>query len=683
MKKIFFYIMTASFLSFYTISCDDFLERPPVSDVTLDEIFGSYELATRAMVKCYENLPFLLPSNAGLNPANRPNTGVGRVTLDNLTDLVTARFAQQNGANGYYYSGSYSSTIEMDAAHFVKYSYTHEKQWLAIRRCWTIIEQIDKVPDMENAEKEQYKAEARVIIAIHYLEMLRHLGGVPKVTATYTANDDFNTERMTIREMIDWISELIDDAYEKLPYKYANSNMYGRITRVGALAVKARMLHFVASPLFNDVQPYMPGEASDKLYTWLGSKDNSLWKSAVDACEQVITEALSNGYGLVQPVTQDLTGYRAAYQRAYHAPDNGEQLIITRLPGNPLYPQGQHGGPSFLSHFNNGAFIATQNWAFMFPMANGYDIDPSQPNYNAANGFDDQYPNRNRDPRFYESFTTNLGRWGTGSPGIARMWHGGADRHPQGNIYGAIAQKFIIGGRGQNTEAALKPLIFPYIRLAEIYLNYAEAVNQYEGSTPAQRNLALQRVNEVRGRVGLPGLPAGMDKEKFHDAIMKERCCEFGFEGVRWFDIIRWKMEDVFKVQLRGMNSWLWLDIAEIPGFSEAGIPTGNRSNSYGATLPGVANNDNAPVLLRGDGIVGTSGKTYVRLPATLVANDPRPTANTMFDPNKHVITYYYYDLPEVDTRAWKTNFSPKWYLSAFPLDEVNKDYGLVQNPGW
>jgi len=682
MKKIFFHIMTVSFLSFYTISCNDFLERPPVGDVTIDEIFASRELATRAMVMCYVNLPFGLPSNGGLSPNNRPTTGVGRCVLDCLTDIVTSRFAQQNGPNGYYYSGNYSSTIEMDAAHFVKYSYTHEKQWLAIRRCWTIIEQIDKVPDMPLPEKEQFKAEARVIIAIHYLEMLRHLGGVPKVTNTYTANDDFNTERMTIRQMIVWISELIDDAYDKLPYNYPDPNMYGRITRVCALAVKARMFHFAASPLFNDTQPYMEGAASDAHYTWLGEKDNNLWKDAMDACDQVITEALANGYGLVQPKTNDLDGYRTAYQTAYHAPDNGEQLLVTRIASDPLYPQGQHGGPAFLSYYNNGAFIATQNWTFMFPMSNGYDIDPSQPNYNAANGFDDQHPNRDRDPRYYESFTNNLFKWGTGSPGIARMWHGGPDRDPQANVYGAVAQKFIIGGRGQNTECALRPLVWPYIRLAEIYLNYAEAVNQYDGSTGAQRDLALQRVNDVRARVGLPGLPAGMTKEKFHAAIMKERCCEFGFESVRWFDMIRWKMEDVFKVQLRGMNSWLWLDVAEIPGFNTSGIATGTRANSYGATLPGVADNDNMAVLLNGDGIVGAVGKTYVRLPA-VITGDNRPASNTDFDPSKHLITYYYYDLPEVDTRAWATNFSPKWYLSAFPLDEVNKDYGLIQNPGW
>ena len=668
-------ILSVSFLVFCMTSCNNFLEKPPTSDITIDDVFNSRDMATNAMYMCYINLPFGLPASGNVTSVDnngKPYTAVGKGVLDDLTDLCVDAQPQTNGPKDYYYPGNYNSTVEQNSPQYVKYSYTAEGQWDAIRRCWTIIENIDKVPDMTDSEKTQYKAEARVIIALHYTEMLRHLGGVPKVDHAYTADEDLNTARMTISEMIDWIESLINDAYQDLPYNYSEANMYGRMTRIGALAIKARMLLFVASPLFNDTQPYLAGDAADKGYTWLGGKDNNLWKRAMDACDEVITEALANGYGLVQPATQDSAGYRAAYRAAYHNPNNGEQLIISRAPNAPKYVASFADATNqfFQQCYNQGAWSPTQNWADMFPMTNGYDIDPSMPNYNPANGYDNQFPNNKRDPRYYESITTNNDAWGTGNPGTARCWIGNPDDTNQFFYLGNQARKFHLGGNQQAVTSIGMPLIWPYIRLAEIYLSYAEAQNQYDGSPSA---LSLQRVNEVRGRVGLPGLPAGMSKDDFHNAVMKERCCELGNENARWFDIVRWKKADCFTVTLRGVKSWIW---AKNPALDITGMQQGTRANSYGADIPGFT--DDSPVYLIGDGIMGDNGVIYQRLSGGAAA--------IVFNPQNNILTYKYYNVSDKNAalnRAWATNFSPKWYLSAFPVGEVNKGYGLVQNPGW
>ena len=168
----------------------------------------------------------------------------------------------------------------------------------------------------------------------------------------------------------------------------------------------------------------------------------------------------------------------------------------------------------------------------------------------------------------------------------------------------------------------------------------------------------------------LPGLPSGMTSNDFHAAVMKERSCELGFESVRWFDMIRWKMEDRFKVPLRGVKSWIWL---RNPTFNITGVQQGTRENSFGADIAGL--NDDSPVYLIGDGTIGENGVIYERLPAA--------RANINFDAAQHVITYQYYEFSGIEIRAWATDFSPKWYLSAFPLGEINKKYGLIQNPGW
>jgi len=692
MKKI-VCIMLVFLPVLYTMSCKDFLEKPVTDEVVLDEIFASKELASKVMVMCYINLPFPLPvkniANVGVNA--RPYAGVGKATLDCLTDLMQDHIGQVSGPISYYYTGLYNSSMESSNPAYVKYSFTADLQWESIRRCWTVIENIDKVPEseMSQKEKDEFKAQARVIIAIHYLEMFRHLGGVPKVTRTFLTSDGFETERMTIRQMMDWIAELIDAAADDLPDNYDNRE-YGRITRIGALAVKARMLHFAASPLYNDDVPYLNDdvyEANTKFYTWLGEKDNNMWKDALEAADYVITEALAHGYALVKDVpgtTATLNNpYRAAFRKAYFEPNNGEHLLTTRAAGYPqYYALFNNNGLMFSDYHNYGSFNPMQNWADMFPMNNGFDIDPSMPNYDEKNGYNDQLPNKDRDPRYYESIITNNDIFGTASPQRARMWIGGNEFNVNRLCtFGTGSRKFHLGGVGGNVANIGMPAVFPYIRLAEVYLNYAEAVNQWEGSSAAQKELALERVNAIRERVGLPGLPATIlaDRNKFHAAIMKERCCEFGQEYVRWFDMIRWKMEDDFKKPLRGVRSWLWDN--NQPDF-KGDPPIGTRENCYGADIPGLTVDD--AVVFIGDGTIGTNGVKYVRLPNG-AKGDGRTTANisTGLVEGRHFVTYQYYDLPAVNGRYWQRNFSAKYYLSAFPINEINKDYGLVQNPGW
>ena len=647
--------LVAALVTCVSCSLKDFLEKPVSSDVTIDDIFNSRDLANKAMVACYEYLPLGLPVKAGTdNGGNRPYSCVGQGVLDNLTDISTNVHGTKNGPKFFYYIGNYNSSIEQNTPGYVKYSYTDEKQWVAIRRCWTVIENIDKVPDMTQEEKDQFKAEARVIIAIHYTEMLRHFGGVPKVDHAYLPSEDMANSRMTVAEMVEWIDSLIEQAYTHLPYEYSDPNMYGHMTRLGALAVRVRALHFAASPLFNDEQPYLDGEASQKGYTWLGGKDMNYWKRTMDAADALIKEAADHGYGLVQPVTRDFAGYKAAFRKAYFEPNNGETLVITRNPNNANYIE----SIQYLNTLKHGAFQVTQNWADMFPTADGYDIKPGMPNYSPDCGWDEQRPHENRDPRYSETVAYNNDDWGTDNQKV-RAWVGGNDHKSEEDhlfYHGATTRKFSLGGNDNKHVAAGKPLVWPWIRMAEIYLIYAEAANQYERGPSA---LAYERVNAVRDRVGLSPL-AGMDQQTFHDAVMKERACELGLENCRWFDIVRWKMEDAFKVTLRGMKSWLWV---KNPNYDRVGKKEGTRANSYTGDY------------FIGDGVIGENGVIYEKLSGT--------AANVNFDSSRHVITYEYYDFPEIEVRDWARNFSPKWYLSAFPMGEVNKDYGLVQNPGW
>ena len=89
---------------------------------------------------------------------------------------------------------------------------------VGIRRAWLFIENVDRVPDMKEAEKQRLKAEAKVIIAMHYCDLFRHYGGVPIVDHAYTANEDMQKERGTVQETLDFIVNLLDEAADVLPW---------------------------------------------------------------------------------------------------------------------------------------------------------------------------------------------------------------------------------------------------------------------------------------------------------------------------------------------------------------------------------------------------------------------------------------------------------------------------------
>ncbi len=167
---------------------------------------------------------------------------------------------------------------------------------------------------------------------------------------------------------------------------------------------------------------------------------------------------------------------------------------------------------------------------------------------------------------------------------------------------------------------------WPYLRMSEMYLIYAEALLKNN-----QPKLAIEMVDKVRARVGLKGLiESNQDKNLLSDSnalmeeILRERACELGLEDVRFFDMIRNKRADLFERPLHGL------------------------------------------LIERADGGSGSwSDKP----------EDKRGPFPTKFKYTQFKISN--------SARAWWTNFNSKWYLSAFPVNEVNKGYGLTQNPGW
>lgn len=635
---------------FAASSCSDlkfgnaFLEKAPGADMTLEQIFSSKLFAERELVGAYASLRTCLTvhSNNGRYEFQNGGNKIGWDNLDTMTDLMQSH-CTWGGVIKTYYAGTYNA--EAENAGYGKFGFFPDQEgaWTGIRRAWIFINNVDRVPDMTDEEKKVRKGEARMIIALQMHEMLRHFGGVPILDDYATPENEMTADysRRTVRQCVDFIVNMCEQAAKELPWTVADADN-GRMTAAGALALKARVLQLAARPLFNASTPYLQAQeptAANKasvkedpgLMTWLGSYTQENWQAVADACEDFFKKNTENGdaYRLVMPQTNDAEGYRQAFSTCY-ADRESPEIIIHTGRAIPTYYNTYHRMYFGLTDQGQagrgyGGGCVTLNFVDMFTAADGTPSDYRK--WLADHGHEGTLadnPFTGKDPRLYETVLIAGDRYRTR---CAETWVDGLEHGSSANpkcATGFIIRKFLWD---YNDEFLNKATNSAYIRLPELYLMYAEALNELGRSQEA-----LSWLNKTRTRVGLPEMTlpnaarlhsgqtlpdypeCSLQGDKYlREEILDERAREFCFEEVRWFDIAFWKREDLMRKILYGIQ------------------------------------------------ITRKSGS---------------------FEEGNLVLTYS--DPSKMDQgRIWQDKFSPKWFLSAFPSDEINKGYGLVQNPGW
>ena len=612
---------------------DSFLEKAPGVAVTQDTIFGKATYARAFLWNTYSKLYYALPVYWN-TVEGKMNTGI----FEMMSDCWHSH-TDWNGINRKYYSGSYKAGDE-DSSDDTRFGYTKENCWEAIRAALLFVENVGRVPDMEDAEKKRLAAEAKVIVASRYFDLFRHFGGLPLIKETYDVQPSYELPRATVEETVKYMVDLLDEAAAtpELPWDLGtdDTNWQGRFTKAAAMGLKCKILLFAASPLFNDDEPYCtepPQDAVTNHQVWYGAYKPELWEQCWQACDDFFKELQAKGYyELTQATEATAKGYRDAYNKAYFTRENNKELLIsTHISRFSKFNSWDEWQYIFVNSGNGtvitGGLTPTLEFMEMFPMSKG---EPFQLN-STTNPFytDNDYNKPTRDPRLYETMLVNGTQFGDHA---AELWIGGRDNindtEKETGKYatGFGCYKFYKEGVNSLKE---KYLQWPYLRLAEMYLIYAEALLKSKNDLTG----AIEQVNKVRARVGLGDLAAcNPDKNLTNDAnalleeILRERACELGLEDVRLFDMTRYKRDDLFRKQLHGLKIY---------------------RNDGGGNTPWSGSTGNS--------------STY-----------PKPTQFT------------YEAFPLVNpSRAWWSNFSPKWYLSAFPPSEVNKKYGLTQNPGW
>ncbi len=393
-----------------------------------------------------------------------------------------------------------------------------------IRSASYFIERVDECPEIQDDLKAQYKAEAKVLRAYFYSMIMRQYGPViillNETIAPDATIDQFSFPRNSYDECVDYVVNEIDAALPNLPVTQGNTQEYARVKKGMALAIKARTLLYAASPLFNGNTEYASFKNFDGTQLISQQTNTDKWKRAADAAKAVIDMPDYNlykeldGSGNIKPFE--------SLKNVFLKDWNTE--VIWALARDNGYSIDKNGSPYVLGGWTSWG--PTQQVVDAYFMANGRSIDDPLSGYTEngtaaaattyyAAGASNMYVSR--EPRFYVSITFNLSKWvnnasnnngGTGSSPITiQMYKGGNSGVYSGRNWsrtGYCCRKLVNPSStvGPDKIAARTEIIF---RLGEMYLNYAEALNEY-----APGNADIKRyINLIRERAGIPQYGAG------------------------------------------------------------------------------------------------------------------------------------------------------------------------------
>ena len=485
--------------AFTLCSCNDFLDREEDSFIDKTATFDSYNRTKQYLTYAYSLLP----------------EGLNRFSGDALLGAATddACFAIESSNIQQFNNGSWNALSNPDNV--------WNRYFAGIAKCCTLLENSNHVNldisrldpakrvEYENNLKDirMWRAEAHFLRAYFNFELLKRYGPIPIIKSTLDINKDYSdTPRPTMKEVVEFIANDCDmaaDSLELTPWRNMN-DAFGRATKGAALALKSRLLLYAASPLYVDFGDI--DEANKP-------SDATLWKAAADAAKAVID---LNQYELA-------SAYDDLFKNDFQ---NKEYIFVRRYPSNSDFEKSNFP----VSYGGKGGTNPSQNLIDDYEMLDGTAFDWNDP-VKAAHPFE------NRDERLLATVLMN-GVLFKGKR--VATYPGGADAMPNPNATktGYYLRKFLNENVNIQTGGGSDGHVVPLFRLAEIYLNYAEALNEYDPTNP---DIAVY-LNKIRERVSLPDVPSGLTQEQMRTLIHHERRVELAFEEHRFWDVRRWKV---------------------------------------------------------------------------------------------------------------------------------------------
>ena len=591
------YFGTLFLLTFFA-SCADYLDVVPDGVATINHAFTDRYRAESFLHTCYSYLP-----------------AFGDVVSD-PTLMGSDEIWAHEDQNYYWYTGNFKAfriKQKMQNASDPLLG-TWNNLYIAIRDCNIFLENIHRVGnDLKTDERNRWIAEVKFLKAYYHFHLLRMYGAIPLVRENLPISAGSETVRVyrdPFDECVDYIVELLDEAVPNLPLSISNIiNELGRITQPIALSLKAQVLVLAASPLFNGNSDYKDVVDNRGIHLFPFPEQPKKWERAAIACKNAIDTCHLAGIKLYEfnpsehqnvSALSDTTRLLMSLRHVFM--DKWNQEIIwgstkrtwdTSRGALPYFTTEEVGNvasnpilsPTFrmaeLFYTNHGVPIEEDiTWVQDYP--NRYKTTPSPDShrYFIQTGFETARLHINRETRFYANMGFDGGYWfGNGrykdvgmgtsaeTPWLMKMKKGEASgkiSNLRYSITGYWSKKLNhFQSKAEKTDVSYGAAAFPIIRLADLYLLYAEALNESMQAPTAE---VYEYIDRVREHAGLKGVVESWStfsrlankpttQDGMRDIIRQERTVELAFEGKRFWDLRRWKTaQDWMNRPIRSWN---------------------------------------------------------------------------------------------------------------------------------
>ena len=538
MNLKYFFLICWAMLTGSMSGCSDVLNVSPDGNLTMADVLSDPNRVEALLNTCYNQIPQKGYMYYYFEPVVVAAGDDGWSSEDgkgNTISLIYRDFASatwhplihhgDHGGNNYAYWTRY---------------------WQQIRLCSQFLEVIDTAAVTSEADRERLRAEAHVLRAFFYSELVKWFGRTPILRETVPYDVDLSeTKRDPVYDIARFIGDDCDAAIHipELPWRITIDGDAMRVTKALAYAIKAKMMLFAASPLHNDSQDH--------------------WEEAYGVCKQAVEELRANGYELFTNCTNEAL-YGDYGAQAYHQlfcqnadysanPRDRETIYQHKSGGTSVWRYGYIGCE--MSNTYKCGTCPTQELIDAYETIDGkpvlnlnapyLDENHLQPNYNADNTmYDRNDPYANRDPRLYATAMMNgsILRWDNEEV-VVETFMGGRhqpDFDPSNRAHsrtGYYHRKMV-----RPDACGLYPVNnanWKFYRFGELLLDFAEAACEANHLDEAKA-----AVDEVRARVAMPPLPEGLSQEEMRLRIHNERRVEMAWEEQRYFDLRRWQKPD-------------------------------------------------------------------------------------------------------------------------------------------
>ena len=478
--------------NFLLPSCSKVLDKAPLDSYTDESVWKDIKLAEAFANNIYNILPTCtydwgssINRSFLLSPAS--DEGFNKFDYAGVRNVINKGLLSPDNAGGFDIWAK---------------NYSH------IQNANILLSRIDQVPG-DDATRKRIKGEVTFLRAYAYFQLICDYGGVPLVKTPFSLSSDFKIPRSTFDECAKFVSDELEAAATMLT---GINQPKGRANAALALAVKSRLLLYMASPLWNP------------------SNDAAKWTAASAAAKRVmdlpgLTLYTGNYADLFTTYNSEIIGARLSNKEYQWDAFTGIEMMC--------FPNGYHGW---------AAFAPTQDLVDAFGMANGKNIADAQ------SGYDPQNPYAGRDPRFYADIvhdgrpTGNAAYFSDRTTNEAQFYEGGYDSDQgydawNNSLTRYSFRKYMDTTFNFNTDLQANRF-WILSRLGEIYLNYAEAEFQL-----GHEAVAREYLNKIRQRAGITA-PLTESGPALLARIRNERQVELCFEGHRYYDVRRWKIAE-------------------------------------------------------------------------------------------------------------------------------------------